>query len=128
MADKFVEHLEELYEHYRPETDHLPTADQILSGMLDWPEGLDFDQTYWLINQCGIDLSISLGNYRGANILTDGRAERFFAQVLKWQSVEMQVLAMQAILAHHKIAFKNRDKNIPSLEALAVLLKDYTVR
>lgn len=131
VADKFVEHLEELYEHYRPETDNLPTADQILSGMLNWPKKLTFDQSLWLINQCAADLQALLLKYNksiyGAksNVLVDARMERFFAQVLKWKSVEMQAIAMRTVLVTYGVVAN--PKNVPSLDKLITKLKPYTM-
>jgi len=47
----FMEHLEELYEYYAPDLSHLPTADQIISG-LRFPEpGITVDEQIHLLTE-----------------------------------------------------------------------------
>ena len=79
----FMEKLEKLYEEYAPDMSHLPTADQIVSG-LRFPEpGMTVDEQHHLLTET-IDLIEKTWIKYGKKInpLTDNQVNNFFRFLL----------------------------------------------
>lgn len=96
-GDKFVEHLEELAQAYGPDLSDLPTADQILNGLL-YPKGdLTFDQQIALITSCN-ELMLETYEKYGEVVILQGRKIRRGKQSIVFdEKLENYVVFIQAL-------------------------------
>ena len=96
----FMEKLEKLYEEYAPDMSHLPTADQIVSGLRFPDPGMTVDEQVALLNEV-IKLIDETWNRYGKkeNPLTNNQANNFFRFLL---SLEDEYAIFGATTLIHK--------------------------
>ncbi len=92
--DDFEQHLADLYEVYGADVTKMPTANHILSGVVDFDIPSTFEQRYKLGRYVTDELIQVLSRYNfKANILTEAKLIRYFG-FLKHLEVELQVVLL----------------------------------
>jgi hypothetical protein len=101
----FMEKLENLYKEYAPDMSHLPTADQIVSG-LRFPESdMTVDEQVNLLNEVIELIEETYNKYnKKVNPLITSQINNFFRFLLTLNA-EYAIFGVRLLGAHKKIAF-----------------------
>lgn len=99
MTKDTATHLEELYEHYRPQMDGVITADQILLKIKSKPDSaLDFDQHFLLLQDIVAEIKKVWDTYRKYNILVESKVNNAFDWIFDFMPKELALLTIKLLL------------------------------
>lgn len=115
--DKFVKHLNSLYDVYKPDDEGIPTGDQLLGGLMLPPGNLSFDQQLEICNRIVDTFIECVDQYKGKsyNILLRDKFSNLLL-VLETLSVELQYLVISNISErskHYKVFHENWYSSVP---------------
>lgn len=119
MNDNSTQHLDELYEYYRPNMDGIITADQILLKVkTTTSEQLNFDQHFNLLQDIVSEIRKVWDTYQKYNILVESKVNNALDWVFDTMPHELALLTIKLLMEflplEHNITKINRSKDFIS--------------
>jgi hypothetical protein len=119
MNDNSTQHLDELYEYYRPNMDGIITADQILLKVkTTTSEQLNFDQHFNLLQDIVSEIRKVWDTYQKYNILVESKVNNALDWVFDTMPQELALLTIKLLMEflplEHNITKINRSKDFIS--------------